>query len=273
MLSTGFIATLTVLYYFSYHQSKQLQRHQKQGLHAIAALLETMRLLKQHRGLTSRYLSAGHTSKLQLQLQEKHKAIDNKLTAIGLSFSSSMPFFNSHRWQVFSRDWGKLSGQWRDLQPLDNINSHCQLLKQLLEAIPVIATQSHLDCKSADNRLYYLLKSAPQLLEKIARFRTLSVHALSHSGQPDDELTQQVIELGLTINKELVNLSNGGDIAKNCHNKINTITRAVSSNLAENVDAGPEINDIYEQTSDVIDDIVANVRYQLIKAGRENITD
>ncbi|CAH0990098.1 hypothetical protein SIN8267_00181 [Sinobacterium norvegicum] len=270
LLSTGFIATIAALYYFSRHQGKQQQYRQQQGLQANAALLNTMQLIQQHRSLSSREESGKPA--LQRQIQQTREAIDHNIACIDADFSSAISFFNSAVWHAFTADWQSLSNHWQVLTTLDNINSHCLLIKTLLEAIPLVSIDSQLDCTTADNRLYHLLRSAPLLVEKIGQFRALCSATISDAELPSDELTQQVIKLGLAINKELIDLNSSLDMPASCHQPIADITQTISAPRTENNTPALAVDDLYEKTSVVTDALVDNIRHRLIKAGRENIT-
>ncbi|ROS00086.1 hypothetical protein EDC56_2722 [Sinobacterium caligoides] len=261
-----FVTILTTLVITARRQSRLRREHQQAGLQSIAAMLETMRFIQKHRGLTSNQLSTNNN--LDKEIQHKRECVNSEIHSIEETFHR-IPFFKQTSWEKLTEGWESLSCHWRELEPLENITAHCHLIKLILQSLPILAAQTRINCSAVDHHLHYLLNSAPQLLEQIGQFRSLSVHALSVNNN-EVELIERVVALGDTINQELIGLNSSATMSTYSHQALAETMSKVSRALTLDDEKPPLIDDVYRQTSLVIDELLANIRHQLLNISRSH---
>ncbi len=168
-LSFFAIAAIFVAYAVQLHVQITDNRDEKRGLEVIEPVLDMVRLLQQHRGLTVGALGGElslreKASGKESELDDASKLIDVTNAKLGddLRFSAE--------WKGIKADWENLKTTWPNMKIEDNRKAHDALVDRTLAMVSLVTDSSGL-LRDAGLDTFYLIDTTalhlPDLLERL----------------------------------------------------------------------------------------------------------
>ena len=180
MILLVFLCLLVGLGYLVYRrQSSELQRHQKQGLETACHLLEWIKLLQQHRGITTAMFAGQNNSStklevLALRIEQRLESLDNN------------PLMTKQQhWQNIKLKWQSLKKHQSSAGVLDNFERHCDLLLDVHALIQDLMDDYGLTTAHQDEQRLLAKRTfsqLPSLIENLGQLRALTAHAAANNG-------------------------------------------------------------------------------------------
>ncbi len=243
--------------YFSYcRQQRQLRLRQEQGLEASYQLLELVRLVQQHRGVSSAILGGNENQRNQL------RSIANDIDARVMLLQKS-PLLNLHKgWRCSTKKWYDLRGNRSQIEVLENFENHCDLLAEFLMLIQEITDYSGLtSCSNKEHReiARKIFSQLPVLIENLGQLRALSTHAAAST----ECITAFRLHLQFLIeqiSEQQHDLSDGP--------KITEVLTLISKRIlqAERIDINPE--ELFSMISGVMESGYKDIEKGVQRLGR-----
>ncbi|MBT0963410.1 methyl-accepting chemotaxis protein [Denitromonas iodatirespirans] len=177
--------------------SRNMTAHELSGLQVFDSSLKALTLMQQHRGMTSGLL--GGDQSLAPKVAELAGKVDQAVAAMDAALAGPGADFG------LERPWGDIKTRWAPLKsgtPNErgaNFKAHTQMIEDMLSLIGDIGSNSRLAFDpdvDAANLVSALIKSVPELSERLGRLRGMGTGVIARGVLTLDDEKSIVRQLG-----------------------------------------------------------------------------
>ncbi|MFB9885262.1 hypothetical protein [Balneatrix alpica] len=252
ILTTLVLLLLSTLIYQGRQQHK-LRSLRLQGLDQVQSLLESLRLLQQHRGLERNLLNG---RPVRAQLLDVRQQLERIVRQIDPAMLESLPQI----WPQWCADWHSLCQQDGQLSLQDSFHCHTGLINRLLDMVWRIADLHGLTSHPQPwvrQQALATLQVLPELAECLGQLRALGSQAANDSKRP--ALLRLTLCLLLARSRRL---SEQAALEHSLQRDIDQLLLVIEQ-LGQNASTRLEGEHLFQQATQVIDALLQSTRQRL----------